>query len=371
MKRILCVLIAILMMLSLTVPAFAADDVKSISTRNELIELLILGGKGKLETDIRFTIMDVSNFIRRNEEEINPKAEIDLNGRTLTFEIMECSLSLEDVVWHFKNGTVRTQADFSHKNSVKLSNSILVFDETEAYLSSAFSKDSNITLFLTNEANCFADTGELFSFTYRTSRTSYNQMDKATSLLLNLDGGTINLESFKNATFKDGYVDLNSVVPEKYHTKFVGWSNARAEWTTNFTITFDPGEGTCDTKTITTDDKGTINTLPTVTKEGYCFVGWFEEGSSEKVTVDTVVFKDTALHAKLVAKEEQIKNIEKPMKDLGFGEADVQKVISLFSSNKVAGSVIASEPVWGIVIAALVVGAFAGGTIFGRKNKKD
>ena len=372
MKRILCVLIAILMMLSLTVPAFAADEVKAISTNEDLVKLLILGGKGKIENDIRLSTREILELIKRTEEEINPKAEIDLNGNTLIIEALEDPLTLENVVWNFKNGTLETREDFYYKNNVKFSDAILTLDKVQSPSLNIFSDDSNITLFLTSGSFVTATSNKPFSFCYHTSLCYLARNDKNKDMLIDLDGGIINLASFINVTFKDGYVDLDSVIPQKSNTKFLGWNDCRAEWTTEFTITFDPGEGTCDTQTLKTLDNSKLERLPIASKDGYCFVGWFEEGSNQKVTVDTVFEKDTTLHAKLIAKEEQIKNIEKPMKDLGFGEADVQKVISLFSSNKVAGSAIVSEPVWGVVIAALVVGAFAGGTAFGSKrNKKD
>ena len=67
-----------------------------------------------------------------------------------------------------------------------------------------------------------------------------------------------------------------------------------------FTVTFDPGQGTVDTpsKTVSYDDA--YGELPTPVRSGYAFLGWFTEaeGGTEVKAEDTVdITADTILYA--------------------------------------------------------------------------
>lgn len=61
-----------------------------------------------------------------------------------------------------------------------------------------------------------------------------------------------------------------------------------------YTVSFDAGEGSCDTTTQTTVG-GAIATLPTATLEGYTFSGWYLDG--ELVTADTIFTADSTVTA--------------------------------------------------------------------------
>ena len=78
-----------------------------------------------------------------------------------------------------------------------------------------------------------------------------------------------------------------------------------AQWTANeYTITFDPNNGTVDpaTKTVTYD--GTYGKLPTPTREGYTFNGWYDSTNTkyEETTKVTITANQT-LTAKWTAKQ--------------------------------------------------------------------
>lgn len=72
------------------------------------------------------------------------------------------------------------------------------------------------------------------------------------------------------------------------------------------TLTFDPGEGSCDTTELEiTESQPTLGALPTPFREGYTFSGWF--AGNERVTADTVNHLVDDLH--LVARWTQKTNI--------------------------------------------------------------
>ena len=72
------------------------------------------------------------------------------------------------------------------------------------------------------------------------------------------------------------------------------------------TITFDPGEGQCDTASVRiTESQPILGALPTPSRVGYTFSGWF--AGEERVTADTVNYLTDDLH--LVARWTQKTNI--------------------------------------------------------------
>ncbi len=64
-----------------------------------------------------------------------------------------------------------------------------------------------------------------------------------------------------------------------------------------YTITFNPNGGSVDTSSITTVD-GKLESLPTPTRSGYNFKGWYDaETGGNKITTDTVFNDDTTVYA--------------------------------------------------------------------------
>ena len=65
-----------------------------------------------------------------------------------------------------------------------------------------------------------------------------------------------------------------------------------------YEITFDANGGQCDTTSMYTDTAGKLSTLPTPTRGGYTFDGWFTEKSGGTVvTAETVYSANTTLYA--------------------------------------------------------------------------
>ena len=65
-----------------------------------------------------------------------------------------------------------------------------------------------------------------------------------------------------------------------------------------YEITFDANGGQCDTTSMYTDTAGKLSALPTPTRGGYTFDGWFtEQSGGTVVTAETVYNADTTLYA--------------------------------------------------------------------------
>ncbi len=65
-----------------------------------------------------------------------------------------------------------------------------------------------------------------------------------------------------------------------------------------YTVTFNPNGGTVDTTSAKTEN-GKLSNLPTPTRKGYDFTGWYTaKDGGELVTTDTVFYADTTLYAR-------------------------------------------------------------------------
>ena len=77
-----------------------------------------------------------------------------------------------------------------------------------------------------------------------------------------------------------------------FHSEVVGITPPEPE---EFTITFDAAGGTTPASQTTVDGK--LTSLPTSTRDGYNFLGWYTAGG-DRVTTDTVFAADTTLYAR-------------------------------------------------------------------------
>ena len=66
--------------------------------------------------------------------------------------------------------------------------------------------------------------------------------------------------------------------------------------TIGYLITFDPNGGTCDTASVHTDIEGKLTTLPTPSRSGYTFLGWYLEDGTQ-ANEDTVFNQNATLTA--------------------------------------------------------------------------
>ena len=134
--------------------------------------------------------------------------------------------------------------------------------------------------------------------------TLNNVTGKPNGPLIKVDKSTI--ENIKN-----NVSGMNNFTPEQ----IVGEINKKLEGAqvvlgedgsatspvTSFTITFDPAGGTfsdgdTNSRTLTTNNEGKLKALPTVTREGYTFEGWYASGIGQ-IDVNTTFTQDTTVSA--------------------------------------------------------------------------
>ena len=96
-------------------------------------------------------------------------------------------------------------------------------------------------------------------------------------------------------TEKDGGEKVTTdTVFTKDTTIYAHWQKQAAQ---AYTVTFDANGGSVTPSSVTTKD-GKLESLPTPTRGGYDFLGWYtEKDGGEKVITDTVFTKDTTIYA--------------------------------------------------------------------------
>ena len=100
-------------------------------------------------------------------------------------------------------------------------------------------------------------------------------------------------------TAEGGTKITTSTVFTQNTTVFAHWKSTAQTEAGSYTVTFDPNGGSLTgSKTAVTGTNGKLAQLPTPTRDGYTFEGWFtaaEDGT--KITTDTVFTKDTTVFA--------------------------------------------------------------------------
>ena len=102
-----------------------------------------------------------------------------------------------------------------------------------------------------------------------------------------------------------GWKDKNTgEVVGKIPTSATGIKNVAAQWTANeYTVTFNANEGTVTPETMTVTHGDVYGELPTPTRDGYTFAGWFTDpNGGAKVEQGDVVTASHTLYAHWTAK---------------------------------------------------------------------
>ena len=144
------------------------------------------------------------------------------------------------------------------------------------------------------------------------------------TVTLNSNGGTCST-STKTVTYGKAYGTMP--VPTRSGYTFAGWCTAKtggkkvtastlcyasgnytlyARWTEGYTMTFNPNGGTVSPTTKTVTYGKAYGTLPTPTRKGYTFAGWWtaKDSGGKKVTASTVCYAsgNYTLYARWTAK---------------------------------------------------------------------
>ena len=160
---------------------------------------------------------------------------------------------------------------------------------------------------------------------YHIANTSYKLYGTITSLCGNMTtvkGGIFDTDgkmiygttvSVNATTFNisqiDNYIAFRNLGVGKYYYRITATNdcgtydvinyffNAVTEVPTFFTVTFDANGGQCDTTSLEIISGETVSALPTPVREGFDFLGWFDENGGE-FTAETAVTADITVTAK-------------------------------------------------------------------------
>ena len=160
---------------------------------------------------------------------------------------------------------------------------------------------------------------------YHIANTSYKLYGTITSLCGNMTtvkGGIFDTDgkmvygttvSVNATTFNisqiDNYIAFRNLGVGKYYYRITATNdcgtydvinyffNAVTEVPTFFTVTFDANDGQCDTTSLEIISGETVSALPTPVREGFDFLGWFDENGGE-FTAETAVTADITVTAK-------------------------------------------------------------------------
>ena len=159
-------------------------------------------------------------------------------------------------------------------------------------------------------------------YPYFADITIYALWAKVHTVTFNANGGTVDPTSGTTSPDYGSGATLSSLpTPTWSGYVFIGWyrnqdssklltledlysydTTIYALWAKVHTVTFDPNEGTVDpTSGTTSPDYGegaTLSSLPTPTRDGYTFDGWFRyPDGDEKVDLDHIYYSDETIYA--------------------------------------------------------------------------
>lgn len=159
-------------------------------------------------------------------------------------------------------------------------------------------------------------TAETYNITYNLNNGALAQ-GETNPATYTIETETITLKNptktgytFKNWT--DAQNNVVTTIPKGSTGAITLTANYEAN---KYTVTFDANEGTCETASAEVTYDGTYATLPTPTREGYTFNGWYTaatDGTKVEDSTKVAITEDTTLYAQWTAIEYTVY----------FGEAD-------------------------------------------------
>ena len=388
------------MIFALTIPAFAyeVDDITVVKSAEDLINLLNVSENKTLT--IKF-----AETIETNEKIYIPKNSsitIDCNGFNFYFDDLNVELNAKAVICNasgiestingnniYNNGSL-TIKDI--KNDVNN-----IYNYGIASICSDRTPDSYCQI-TNGEGSVTFIGGNLYVDILNNFRTSIMLVNADSIRTVDYDNNGIIIPLKINRNASIDVSELEKVqgtlggknktplpAPTLVGAEFKGWCDKDGKeidslptssktlieasfiFRGGLTLDFNDGK-TANQKVDIYDNGKLVNALPEVDRQGYFFAGWTKDG---KPLSDTIPLKpgDTikATWTPIKGNEDRVTNA---LKSLGMGQTDINKILDILDINTLAGSVFTSEPIWSVIIVALMLGCFAGGMAYDKKKKK-
>ena len=397
MKKFLSIVLALVMMMALALPAFAADEIV-VKTYDELKNAIDNTDASEINIKLGSNITTDVAISGRDSHTV----KINLNGYTLSPSSFETNWGHTLIICDSskKPGYIIGR-NISNRGTIIIRDVNVNIDNATnkglLYITGKHSKVSKFRLDAGSNSSAFVGKGM--------ASASYLPDSKKDSLVIvevdDIAGvsevnqtGTVVYMDFNNDPMDfDTFASLSKTALKEFemhgrhinlptltcdNAKFLKWSKSSVEvdkrtavsasWKYIGGVKVDANGGTCNCEALDvyTDGK-LVGNLPTAEYSGFCFEGWFL--NDKPVTDQTVFKKGDIIKAKWSAVADHADYIRDALKKIGMNNADIEKVIKLFSSNSLVGSVVTNGPVWGVVIATLMLGCFAGGLAIGKKKK--
>lgn len=159
-------------------------------------------------------------------------------------------------------------------------------------------------MIIAQDRNCLGD--KLGVFISEDGGENYTQLGSDYAAAVDWQEITVDLSSYAGKTVSIALVHHNSYDIYAVALDCVSlWTKAPDA----YSVTFDANGGACDTDTLSTGEGYKLTDLPTPTRDGYSFDGWFSEAvGGTEITTDTVFEANTTVYAHWTQNEQNDQN---------------------------------------------------------------
>lgn len=361
MKKILEYTLVLAMVIAgivgMSTAVFADDDVQELYSWNDVENFLQEGGNAILMENIDND--DHTQQFRQDRD-----AVIDMNGHDLYYGGDTCEVNAnlvlintsekdstfdlinyrgEDRAYPEVNGTLACKHVDMRFSDLDLKGTILKYNSE--YVVSGSDDFTGILISFENTHGSITD-------------------DQFINMAKSMELPTLKRKGYDFGSWTVGDKEITSLKDIK------GRKTVKANWLSSLTVTFDVDGGTCDVETLKPNDEQKLTSLPSAEKKGMCFDGWFTS-DGKKVTNDTVFEEDTTIKAKWVTEASRGDDLAKYLKDQGFSQSKIDKIISGLDGNPKLASMFSGGNIWIIAaIAALIILVIVILIIRNRRNRR-
>jgi uncharacterized repeat protein (TIGR02543 family) len=288
---------------------FAGDDGVLVShalKSSAVYDTYSLGGAVRCETvmkDSSLYVTTKAGKLYRVPVAKSGKAFTDKSVKSATLYGQDCTS--EPIVYRNKVYTISAKATFGEKSVLEVWNAKTLSKKNSVDLGAYVNDEPLLTTAYANKGNGY----KVYLYVL--------QNDVKDDLLLISDSAKMSKPSVKKLYSPGGDYSMGSPIAASDGTIYFYYSVTNADWTTNarlvalgnaakkYTVKFKANGGKVKPKSVKVYRSAKYNNLPTPTRKGYKFKGWYtkKSGGSKITTASTVKIKrTTALYARWARK---------------------------------------------------------------------